>query len=94
MVAAKAGKVQVREAASEVSNLFQCMASSDDLALQYIQNDFVHERQDDKNVSTDDLIMRMTIARLLSLSLQESEMTIDVWERAKALDGRRKARAF
>jgi len=75
--AAKAGNVQVRDAASE-----------------YIQNDFVRERQDDKNVSTDDFILRMTIARLLALSLQESEMTVDVWERAKALDGRRKARAF
>jgi hypothetical protein len=34
-----------------------------DLGLQYIQNDFVRERQDDKSVSADDLILRMTVAR-------------------------------
>jgi len=75
--AAKIGKIQLEEAASE-----------------YIQNDFVRERQDDKSLSADDLIIRMTIARLLALSLHEKEVTVDIWERAKAFDGRRKARVL
>jgi len=62
-------------------------------ASEYIQNDFVQERQNDKSVTADDLIMRMAIARLVALSLREKEINEDVWDRAKALDGQRKARA-
>jgi len=36
--------------------------------------------------------MRMTIARLLALSLHEKEVSVEIWERAKALDGRRRAK--
>jgi len=64
----------------------------DETAAEYIQNDFVRERQDDKSITADDLILRMTIARLLALSLHEKEVNVKIWERAKALDGRRKAR--
>jgi hypothetical protein len=60
---------------------------------EYIQNDFVRDRQNDKSITADDLITRMTVARLVALSLQEKEVNIDIWEKAKALDRRRKARA-
>jgi hypothetical protein len=31
--------------------------------LQYIQDDFVRERQKDRSVTSDDLVLRMTLAR-------------------------------
>ena len=78
---------------------------------QFIQNEFVRDRQQNTSVTSDDLIRRMTIAkyvvclwngihgtngsscnRLYALLLHEQELTIDTWERAKALDERRKTR--
>ncbi|KII88881.1 hypothetical protein PLICRDRAFT_109472 [Plicaturopsis crispa FD-325 SS-3] len=63
-------------------------------ASKYVQEDFVKERQQDKTVTADDLIHRMTIARLLALSSHEKEISIDTWERMKTLDARRKARSL
>lgn len=59
---------------------------------EYIQQDFVRDRQKDKAITSDDLIRRMTVAKLYALSMHQTELTIDVWERAKAFDERRKAR--
>ena len=95
MVGTQAGKIQVSESVSE-----------------YIQQDFVTERQANPAITSDDLIRRMGIARfvtslafilfrrlmepvgnrLYALSLHHAELSVDVWERAKALDERRKAR--
>ncbi|KAF9810959.1 hypothetical protein IEO21_06763 [Rhodonia placenta] len=58
---------------------------------EHIQRDFVRERQQDRSVTSDDLIRRMSIAKLYALSLHETELTVDVWERAKAFDERRRA---
>ncbi|KAI0085418.1 mini-chromosome maintenance replisome factor-domain-containing protein [Irpex rosettiformis] len=59
---------------------------------QHIQQDFVNDRRQNPAITSDDLIRRMTIAKLYALSLHEIELSIDTWERAKALDERRKAR--
>ncbi|TCD63889.1 hypothetical protein EIP91_004798 [Steccherinum ochraceum] len=59
---------------------------------EYIQQDFVRDRQQNKTITSDDLIRRMTVAKLYALSCHASELTIDIWERAKALDERRRAR--
>ncbi|KAI0811039.1 putative alanine racemase-domain-containing protein [Irpex lacteus] len=59
---------------------------------QYIQQDFVRDRQQNPAITSDDLIRRMTIAKLYALSLHETELSVDTWERAKALDERRIAR--
>jgi len=67
---------------------------------EYIQDDFVNERQvatsfksevASEGITSDDLIQRMTVARLLALSLQESEISISTWGRAKKLEAARKA---
>lgn len=42
--------------------------------LQHIQNDFVQERQDDKSVTADDLITRMTIVRFVVLHFDEGSI--------------------
>ncbi|TFY70334.1 hypothetical protein EVG20_g2670 [Dentipellis fragilis] len=59
---------------------------------QYIQDDFVQERQSNKLASTDDLKRTISIARLVGLLAGEKELTVDVWKRAKALEVRRQAR--
>ncbi|KAF8163088.1 hypothetical protein B0H34DRAFT_694085, partial [Crassisporium funariophilum] len=59
----------------------------------YIEEDFVQERVKAENTGTsgggftaDDLIRRMSVARLIALSLHQSEVTIDSWVRAKELE--------
>ncbi|KAI0075471.1 hypothetical protein K474DRAFT_1664215 [Panus rudis PR-1116 ss-1] len=59
---------------------------------EYIQQDFVTERQRNKAVTGDDLIRRMTVAKLYALSQHKTELTIDIWEQAKTLDEQRLAR--
>ncbi|PCH38721.1 hypothetical protein WOLCODRAFT_115930, partial [Wolfiporia cocos MD-104 SS10] len=58
---------------------------------EYIQQDFVRDRQQDSSITSDDLIRRMTVARLYALSLHETSLSIDVWESAKRLDEQRRA---
>ena len=60
-------------------------------SLQYIENDFVKERQA-STMTADDLILRMQLARLLALSYHEPEVTIDIWRKTRALELERKAR--
>ncbi|RXW24142.1 hypothetical protein EST38_g1703 [Candolleomyces aberdarensis] len=73
----------------------------DGTTANFIQDDFVKERQtasSNKNagktgvVTSDDLITRMMVAKLLAATLHQPEVTTEVWERAKALDAQRKAR--
>ncbi|KAF5386600.1 hypothetical protein D9615_001723 [Tricholomella constricta] len=63
---------------------------------EFIQEDFVQERKGTASpseaLSSDDLIHRMMLARLLALSFQEKEITVPIWEKAKALEARRKTR--
>ncbi|KAF8636535.1 hypothetical protein AX17_003347 [Amanita inopinata Kibby_2008] len=64
---------------------------------QYIQDDFVRERKaalnnDVKGLTADDLVHHILIARLYTLSLQRSNVTIDIWESVKELEKERKAR--
>ncbi|KAF9459336.1 mini-chromosome maintenance replisome factor-domain-containing protein [Collybia nuda] len=70
---------------------------------EYIRNDFVRERQAMASTmvtgstagemfGSDDLIHRMMVARLLALSLQEVEITVEIWERAKELETTRLTR--
>ncbi|KAH9857792.1 putative alanine racemase-domain-containing protein [Lenzites betulinus] len=62
-----------------------------DETSEHIQTEFVSERQGDRSLTADDLIRRMTVAKLYALSLHESTLTIDTWKRAKALDDQRRA---
>ncbi|THH20559.1 hypothetical protein EW146_g833 [Bondarzewia mesenterica] len=57
-----------------------------------IQEDFVQERKTNKTLSSDDLKLSITTARLMGLTLLEKELTIQTWERSNALEERRKAR--
>ncbi|TDL25050.1 hypothetical protein BD410DRAFT_76463 [Rickenella mellea] len=59
---------------------------------QFITDDFVKDRLADKSVSPEDLVSQMTVARLMSLSRHQWELTQETWALAKALDARRKAR--
>ncbi|KAJ7070358.1 putative alanine racemase-domain-containing protein [Mycena belliarum] len=62
---------------------------------EYIQEDFVSERKAASSAATvtsDDLIHRMMIARLLTLSLHQSEVSTEIWERVKAMEETRKMR--
>ncbi|KAF8185027.1 mini-chromosome maintenance replisome factor-domain-containing protein [Mycena galopus ATCC 62051] len=67
-----------------------------DTVAEYIQEDFVKERKaaatPAEAISSDHLIHRMTVARLLALSMHQTAVSIDIWERAKALDAAREAR--
>ncbi|KZT66826.1 hypothetical protein DAEQUDRAFT_694992 [Daedalea quercina L-15889] len=58
---------------------------------EHIQQDFVRDRQQDQSITSGDLIRRMTVAKLLALSMHEPSLSVDVWERAKACDERRRA---
>ena len=57
----------------------------------FIQSDFVERRQR-KELDQDDLVRRMTVARLLCLSLGRRELGKEEWEMTRVLDQRRKER--
>lgn len=60
---------------------------------EYIQADFVKTRQADaKAVSQEDLVRRMTLARLLAVSLGEKELTEVLWDQTRQLDEARQSR--
>ncbi|KAF8078186.1 mini-chromosome maintenance replisome factor-domain-containing protein [Lyophyllum atratum] len=63
---------------------------------EFIQEDFVKERKaaaaPSDALSSEDLIHMMMLARLVALSLQETEITVPIWGRVKALEAKRKAR--
>ncbi|KAG5637858.1 hypothetical protein H0H81_002897 [Sphagnurus paluster] len=66
--------------------------SISDATAQFIQEDFVRQRKDAQpTLSEADFIQCMLVARLLALSMQESEITQDIWGKAKSLEARRKA---
>ncbi|KAF4615096.1 hypothetical protein D9613_002856 [Agrocybe pediades] len=64
---------------------------------QHVEDDFVRERatvkEETKQFSADDLIIRMVVARLVAHSLHRAEVTIDIWERAKELEKQRETRS-
>jgi len=63
---------------------------------EFVQEDFVKERKaasaPSDALSSADLVHRMMLARLLALSLQETEISVSIWEKAKALETKRKTR--
>ncbi|KAI0713283.1 mini-chromosome maintenance replisome factor-domain-containing protein [Earliella scabrosa] len=58
---------------------------------EHIQAEFVRYRQSDRNVTADDLIRWMTISKLHALSRHEPALTVETWQRAKALDDQRRS---
>jgi hypothetical protein len=70
--------------------------SVSDETAKFIQEDFVNERraapEPEGGFTPDDLIQRLMVTRLLALSMQENEINVDIWERAKGLEAARKAR--
>lgn len=55
-----------------------CMRSITDrltIFFQYIQQDFVRDRQQNQTITSDDLIRRMTVAKCVLLLL----LTVDCW---------------
>ncbi|KAI8998908.1 putative alanine racemase-domain-containing protein [Trametes punicea] len=58
---------------------------------EHIQAEFVRERQNDRNLTADDLIRRMTVSKLYALSLHEPSLSVETWQRAKAFDDQRRA---
>ncbi|KAH9049897.1 mini-chromosome maintenance replisome factor-domain-containing protein [Lactarius hengduanensis] len=59
---------------------------------EHIQEDFVRQRKTDDAMSPEDLKRTITLARLICLTMYESSVTVDGWERAKELNRRRMAR--
>ncbi|KAI0798102.1 mini-chromosome maintenance replisome factor-domain-containing protein [Abortiporus biennis] len=59
----------------------------------FIQQDFVNDRKEDPSVTSDDLMRRMTIAKLYALSMHQENLTADLWNKAKSLDERRRLRS-
>ncbi|KIY43699.1 hypothetical protein FISHEDRAFT_53642 [Fistulina hepatica ATCC 64428] len=57
-----------------------------------IEHDFVNDRRN-KGFTPDDLVSRMTVARLMALSLHETEVNADIWKRAKTFDDKRREKA-
>ncbi|KAF7304631.1 hypothetical protein MKEN_01177000 [Mycena kentingensis (nom. inval.)] len=68
----------------------------DDDVAEHIQEDFVAERKSAASpveaVTSEDLIRRMTIARLIAMSFHTTVISRDIWEQVKALESRRKFR--
>jgi hypothetical protein len=62
------------------------------MPAQHIQEDFVRQRKTDNAMTPEDLKQIITLARLICLTMHESSLTVDGWERAKELDKRRMAR--
>ena len=61
---------------------------------EYIQSDFVRARQADaKAVTEQDLLRRMTIARLLANSHGQAELSDEMWQKTVKLDEARQKRA-
>ncbi|KAI0362760.1 hypothetical protein OH77DRAFT_1585098 [Trametes cingulata] len=58
---------------------------------EHIQTEFVRERQGDRSLTADDLIRRMTVAKLYALSAHEPSLSIETWQRAKKFDDERRA---
>jgi len=58
----------------------------------YIEDEFVRERKETSATTQNDLIMRLTLAKLLATALHREALTPDIWERAKKLDEDRKSR--
>ncbi|KIY67975.1 hypothetical protein CYLTODRAFT_375033 [Cylindrobasidium torrendii FP15055 ss-10] len=67
------------------------IAISDD-AAQHIQEDYVKQRQAKKGMTSDDFIHLMTLARLVTTSYGEQDISADMWEKTKALEAARKGR--
>ncbi len=88
----KSSSVSISDEVSKVNYSFpRCQLVN--TSSQYIQDDFVQERQKSgSGVTTDDFIQRMSISRLLALSYGDSDITKDAWEKAKILDRERKQR--
>ncbi|KAJ7716661.1 hypothetical protein DFH07DRAFT_862016 [Mycena maculata] len=59
---------------------------------EHIQSSFVAERKQDNSVTAEDLMHRIAVARLMTLSLHQSEVTVEVWERVRELEEVRRAR--
>ncbi|XP_022246309.1 mini-chromosome maintenance complex-binding protein-like isoform X1 [Limulus polyphemus] len=57
-----------------------------------IQDDFVHMRRENQNMTADDLHSLLVLARYLSLSVGFSTMNKESWEKAKELEKERKRR--
>ncbi|KAK0448360.1 uncharacterized protein EV420DRAFT_1567556 [Desarmillaria tabescens] len=74
-----------------VSKARNSSVSIGDETAKQIQEDFVNERKGG-NVTADDLIQRMSVARLLALSYDKSEVDGEVWEKAKSLERSRRER--
>ncbi|TFK25023.1 hypothetical protein FA15DRAFT_668897 [Coprinopsis marcescibilis] len=74
----------------------------DGSTAEFIQDDFVKERQaaqSHKNVgkaegmvTSDDLIIRMMVAKTMAASLHRTEVSAEIWERAKWLENLRQTR--
>lgn len=58
---------------------------------EHIQSDFVKMRQN-KSVTQEDLVLRMTVARLLATSHGKTELDQEMWDMTRDLDEARKAR--
>jgi len=64
-----------------------------DAVQQKIQDDFVEMRQSSAGkVSSEDLHNCLTLARLLSFSHGETELSSELWERAKQMEEERQKR--
>jgi len=66
-------------------------------AADHIQEDYVEERKlannkNAKGIDSNDLMHRITLARLYALSLHHSDVSVAIWEKVKIMDAERKAR--
>ncbi|KAI0807083.1 mini-chromosome maintenance replisome factor-domain-containing protein [Fomes fomentarius] len=62
-----------------------------DATSEHIQAQFVSQRQNDRSVTADDLIRWMTVSKLYAISYHEPTLSVEMWQRAKAFDDRRKS---
>jgi len=65
------------------------MEEMDDEVKEYIQLDFVHQRQQNPSVTTDDLHVWLTLSRFFALSFGESKLTKERWDYLKMREAQR-----
>ena len=74
--------------------IVRCMDFTiDETVQQQIQTDFVEMRQSNANkVSADDLHSLLSLARLLSLSLGQKQLSLETWDQVMKMEAERDSR--
>lgn len=85
-------KATLEKFRSYISSCRTTTVMLDDDVGKFIEDEFVRTRQDNSDaVSSDDLVRRMSIAKLLSASMMQPKLTKETWKLAVTMDEKAKS---